>query len=151
MTKHDTTPKPHASAPRKKVCICCSLSFTDEAFKVAEELTALGFEPLLPQGIIDREIQKTDFDPVAAKIATGNVNKHFDKVQESDIVLVLNYPKKGIDGYIGANTFLEIGCAHYHHKPIYALDPLPDQPYIHDELHSFGIKVLDNDLKKLKK
>ena len=133
----------------KKVCICCSLSFTDEAFQVADKLKSLDFEPLLPQGVIDREIEKEGFDPVAVKIATGNVNKHFDKVQASDFVLILNYPKKGIDGYIGANTFLEIGCAHYHHKPIFALNPLPDQPYIYDELHSFGIKVLDGDLEKI--
>lgn len=132
-----------------KVCICCSLSFTNEVLALAKELEQLGHEVLLPNGVLSNIINEPDFDPVQAKITTGNVNKHIDKVRQSDAVLVCNYDKKGIKNYIGANTFLEIAAAHYFNKPIFALHALPDQPYINDELQSFGIKVINGDLKAL--
>lgn len=132
-----------------KVCICCSLSFTDEVLALAKELEQLGHEVLLPNGVLSNIINEPDFDPVQAKITTGNVNKHIDKVRQSDAVLVCNYDKKDIKNYIGANTFLEIAAAHYFDKPIFALHALPDQPYINDELQSFGIKVIDGNLKAL--
>lgn len=132
-----------------KVCICCSLSFTDEVLALAKELEQLGHEVLLPNGVLSNIINEPDFDPVQAKITTGNVNKHIDKVRQSDAVLVCNYDKKDIKNYIGANTFLEIAAAHYFDKPIFALHALPDQPYINDEIQSFGIKVIDGNLKAL--
>lgn len=134
-----------------KICICCSLSFTNEVLVLAKELEKQGFELLLPNSVIERSIEKPDFDPVQSKIRTGNVNKHIDKIKLSDAVLVCNYTKNGIKNYIGANTFLEIAAAHYFRKPIYTLNPLPDQPYIHDEIGSFDIKVLNGDLSKIKK
>lgn len=132
-----------------KVCICGSLSFTDEVLVLAKNLEKLGHEVLLPNGVLANIINEPDFDPVQAKIATGNVNKHIDKVRTSDAVLICNYDKNGIKNYIGANTFLEIAAAHYFGKPIFALHPLPDQPYINDEIRSFDIKVLNNNLEKL--
>lgn len=134
-----------------KICICCSLSFTDEVLALAKELEKQDFELLLPNSVIERSIKKPDFDPVQSKIKTGNVNKHIDKVKASDAILVCNYTKNGIKNYIGANTFLEIAAAHYFGKPIYVLNHLPDQPYIHDEIYSFDIKVLNGDLGKIKK
>lgn len=136
---------------KMKICICCSLSFTNEVLALAKELEKRGFELLLPNSVIERSIEKPDFDPVESKIRTGNVNKHIDKIKASDAVLVCNYTKNGVENYVGANTFLEIAAAHYFGKPIYALNPLPDQPYIHDEIYSFGIKVLDGDLNKIQK
>ena len=41
---------------------------------------------------------------------------------------MLTKKKKGIPGYIGANTFLELGFAYLLEKPIYLLHQIPDQP-----------------------
>lgn len=133
-----------------KTCICSSLSFVDEVNEVARNLTKIGHEVLLPNGIINRLIEKEDFDPVQAKIDTQSCQKHVDKVREADVILVCNYDKNGIQHYIGANTFAEMFVAYYFGKPIFALNSLPDQPYIHDEIYSFGIKVIDGDLNKIK-
>ncbi len=129
-----------------KICICCSLTFTNEVLALAEELEKLGHELLLPNSVMNRAIEKPDFDPVKTKAETDAVRKHIDKIKQADAVLVCNYDKKGIANYIGANTFIEIAAAHYHRKPIYTLNPLPDQPYIHDEIESFDIKILNGDL-----
>lgn len=135
-----------------KICICCSLSFTDEVKKIADRLHELGHEVLLPNGVIIDAIYKPDFDSVKAKRGNGYdfVREHFKKIEESDAMLVCNFTKNGIDNYIGANTFLEMGFAYYIKKPIYALNPLPDYKYINDELLNFDVKVINGDLSEIK-
>lgn len=131
-----------------KICICCSLSFPDEAQKIANELTELGHEVLLPHGIEVRAIERPDFDPVAAKHDNGYdaMRAHFAKIREADALLVCNFAKKGIDNYIGANTFLEMGYAYSLEKPIFTLNKLPDMPYINDELLAYEVTELNGNL-----
>lgn len=135
-----------------KICICCSLSFTDEVKKIADRLHELGHEVLLPNGVIVDAIHKPDFDSVEAKRGNGYdfVREHFKKIEESDAILVCNFTKNGIDNYVGANTFLEMGFAYYVKKPIYALNPLPDYKYINDELLNFDVMVINGDLSEIK-
>lgn len=132
-----------------KICVCCSASFPDEVLSLAKEIEALGHEVLLPNCIVQRQIERADFDPIKTKAATNAVRKHFDKIRESDAILVCNYTKKGIENYIGANTFLEMGFAHYYKKPIYVLNPLPEQEYINDEIKSFETICLSGDPEQL--
>jgi len=135
-----------------KICICCSLSFTDEVKIIADRLHELGHEVLLPNGVIIDAIHKPDFDSVESKRGNGYdfVRGHFKKIEESDAMLVCNFTKNGIDNYVGANTFLEMGFAYYVKKPIYVLNPLPDYKYINDELLNFDVKVINGDLSEIK-
>lgn len=133
-----------------KICICSSLSFVEEVNEVARNLMKMGHEVLLPNGIINRLVEKEDFDPVQTKIDTQSCHEHVDKIREADVILVCNFDKNGIQNYIGANTFAEMFVAHYFEKPIFALNSLPDQPYIHDEIYSFDVKAIDGDLSKIK-
>ena len=91
-----------------KICICCSLSFTDKVKQIAEELEKLGHEVLLPKGILIDVIHQPDFNPVTAKRDNGYdaIREHFDKIKDSDAVLVCNFTKNGVDNYICANTCL---------------------------------------------
>lgn len=134
-----------------KICICASLSFGDQVRQIAKQLEELGHEVLLPNGIIHHLIEQPNFDPIQAKINTDSNHLHVDKIRASDVVLVCNYTKNGIENYIGANSFAEMFTAYYFNKPIYVLNPLPDIPYINDEINSFGVKILNNDLNKLEK
>lgn len=132
-----------------KICICCSLSFGDEVCGIAKQLEAMGHEVLLPNGVIHRLNEAPDFDPVKAKLETDPYHVHTDKIRLSDAVLMCNYTKNGIENYIGANSFAELFAAYYFNKPIYMLNPLPDMPYINDEIKAFGAKVLNGDLSKV--
>ncbi len=134
----------------KKICICCSLSFTDEVLQIAKDLEKLGFEVLLPNGVLERLLEKEDFNAVQAKIDTDACHKHVDKIRGSDAILMCNFTKNGIENYIGANSFAELFVARYYDKPIFALNSLPNQPYINDEIRSFGIKVIDGKLEEVK-
>lgn len=132
-----------------KICICCSLTFTNEVIEVGKMLEQLGHEVLLPNGVINHLIEQPNFDPVQAKIETNSWRLHIDKIRNSDAVLVCNFLKNCTPGYIGANTYSEIAAAHYFEKPIFALFPLPDQPYINDEIRSLPITILDYDLTRI--
>lgn len=135
-----------------KICICCSLSFTDKVKEIAGELGELGHEVFLPNGVIIDAIHKSDFNPVEAKRGNGYdfIREHFKKIEESDAILVCNFTKNDIDNYIGANTFLEMGFAYYIKKPIFVLNPLPNYKYINDELLNFDVKIINGDLSRIK-
>lgn len=132
-----------------KICICCSLTFTNEVIEVGKMLEQLGHEVLLPNGVINRLIEQSNFDPVQAKIETNSWRLHIDKIRSADAVLVCNFLKNYTPGYIGANTYSEVAAAHYFEKPIFALFPLPDQTYINDEIQSLPITILDYDLTRI--
>lgn len=133
-----------------KICICCSLSFTKEVLQIAQQLETLGHEVLLPNGVINHLAEQPNYDPIQTKIETDPVHLHTDKIRTADAILVCNYSKNGIDHYIGANSFAEMFVAKYFDKPIFTLFPLPNQPYIHDEIHAFEPKILNGNLEKIK-
>ena len=63
---------------------------------------------------------------------------HFNKVESSDAILVLNYPKKGINGYIGGATLMEIAIARHFDKKIFILHDLPSEDILR---YSLEIKL----------
>ena len=63
-------------------------------------------------------------------------------------MLIANYPKKGVEGYIGGNSFLEMGFAHVLDKKIYLLNDIPEMIYS-DEIKAMQPVVLNSDIDKL--
>ncbi len=76
------------------------------------------------------------------------IRDHFNKVAWSDAILVANHDKKGIMGYVGPNTLMEMGLAFYLNKPIYLLNPIPDVPW-REEILGMKPVVLEGDLQRL--
>lgn len=76
------------------------------------------------------------------------MHRHFEKIKNSDAILVCNYTKNGIENYIGGNTLIEIGVAAYAQKILYILNAIPEVSY-KDEI--FGTKpiVLNGDIELL--
>ncbi len=105
----------------------------------------------MPNGVLKDAFYMKGFDPVLAKRDDGYnaIRDHFEKIQESDAILVCNFTKNGIENYIGANTSLEMGYAHGLGKPIYVMNPLPNYKYINDEILSFGAKILNGELSNI--
>ncbi|MBP8591384.1 hypothetical protein KBI33_02900 [Candidatus Shapirobacteria bacterium] len=115
--------------------------------KGLEDLGHVALTPIKAKGVdYWAEDNKTR---VEATKKFGLIGKHLDKIENSDAILVVNITKKGIANYIGANTFLEMGFAYYRKKRIYILNPLPDQPYIIDELLAFNPIVLNGKLETI--
>ena len=131
------------------ITLCGSIAFIDEMDAVREELEGLGHVVKLPPlEILDERTGK--MMPVKEYYALRKsavvsdtwvwqkkaeaMRNHFDKVAWSEAVLVCNYAKNGVSGYIGANTLLEMGLAFHLKKPIYMLESIPELAYTEEIL-----------------
>lgn len=137
-----------------KITICGSVTFMDEMNELKESLISMGFEEVqIPMGFgdNDKEIKEkmTRDEDGKRKIAFDLINQHWNKILKSDCVLIANYEKKGVPGYVGGNTFLEMGFAFVTGKPIFMLNPIPDMPYS-SEMEGMQPIVINNDLTKIK-
>lgn len=77
------------------------------------------------------------------------IMEHYNIISKSDCILVLNYDKHGIAGYIGGNSFLEMGFAYTQRKPIFLLYQIPEMPYYKTEIIAMKPVVINGDLKKI--
>ena len=145
-----------------KITICGSIAFFDEMLQIKQELEKLGHEVKIPptkiaddQGKMipvkqyyEMRKDENDDDSWIWDEKKKAMHSHFDKVEWSEAILVLNYTKRDIENYIGANTLLEMGLAFHLEKPIYLLNPIPDISYKEEVLGMFPI-VIKGDLTKL--
>jgi len=138
-----------------RIAICGSMAFAKEMLETKRSLEKMGHRVAVPG---DTEIiAEGKHDPSDAEsnykhcIETDVVMKCLKEIEKSDAILVLNHPKKGIEGYVGANTLIEIGLAYYFGKKIFLLyEPpcLEKSPHTH-EIQVMRPIVINGDLKKI--
>lgn len=136
-----------------KIIICGSISTADEILRVRKELESKGHEVEIPEGVKREEIRtKTNAsheERANIKVKYDLIRGYFEKIRLNDVVLVVNPEKKGIPGYIGGNTLIEMAFAHVLNKPLYCLYELPDLSYT-SEIRAMQPVVLNGDLTKIK-
>jgi hypothetical protein len=146
-----------------KITLCGSIVFFDKMLEAKKQLETLGHEVKLPPMEVPDE--NGNMIPVAKyyelrKTITDDTSwiwqrkeeamrVHFDKVIWADAILVLNYDKNGVVGYVGANTFLEMGLAFYSRKTIYLLNQIPEANY-KEEILGMRPRVIHGDLCEIK-
>ena len=136
----------------KKVILCGSISCSDEILRVMRELQEKGFEVAIPEGV--KHLAEWEGDDAAVsekadrKIQHDLIRGYYEKMKKYDIVLIVNPEKKGIPGYIGGNTLIEMAFAHVLNKALYVLYPVPEMPYTSEILAMQSI-VLGGDLNKM--
>jgi len=134
-----------------KITICGSIKFYKDMLTAQKKLEKLGHVVLMPTKAKGVDYWSNDNKArVEAKKKFEFISEHFDKIEKSGAILVVNITKGEIKNYIGANTFLEMGFAYYRKKKIFTLNPLPEQSYITDELLTFDPIVLNGKLNSIK-
>lgn len=138
-----------------KIAICGSLAFTYQFAELKEQLEAMGHEveiPFTSRKILggeftleEVEASKGGSESATYKASNDVIRRYYEVVKSADAILVANYQKNSINGYIGANTFLEMGFAHVLHIPIYVLNPMPESSFS-DEMRAMQPIVLNGDL-----
>ena len=119
-----------ADAPNRflHVVICGSMSAIDEMERLAATLRQDGCVVTTPA----REECNLDWnklpDEATIPLKRAFLNDYFDIIRDCDIVLIANYTKHDVDGYIGANALMEAACGHALRKPVYFLNPIGAQP-----------------------
>lgn len=143
---------------KKTITICSSASFYRQALEAQEELQKRGFRVLIPhtahimrrRNNFDVSVYKTWFaNDSDWNKKTEFMNKHFQKVLESEAILVLNYEKNGMAGYIGGNVLMEMAIAFHYKKPIFVLHPVSERLPVYEEVLGMKPFFLSGELKNL--
>jgi hypothetical protein len=136
----------------KKVIICGSISAAAEITAAQHVLEALGCEVEIPEGV--KNLAEWIGDGAGAtekaerKVRLDLIRGYYEKMKDYDAALVVNPEKKGVAGYVGGNTLIEMAFAHILHKPLYILYPIPNMPYT-SEMLAMKPTVLDGDVSKI--
>jgi nucleoside 2-deoxyribosyltransferase len=146
-----------------KITICGSIAFYKEIIKAKKKLEAMGHEVKTPPAeISDDQGKIIDVETyyVIRKEGINNPNSwlwnkkeeliknHFKKIEWCDAILVTNYDKNGVKGYVGGNTLMEMGLALHLGKPIFMINEIPELNYKEEIL---GMKpVIIKNLEEIK-
>lgn len=149
-----------------KITICGSIGFYKEMESARDELVRRGYEVKIPELALDapqefgggkkvyfgQYIEQNggiDAFPAEHKIwdmKEGAINDHYEKIDWGDGILVINHEKRGICGYIGGNTLIEIGVAFYLKKKIYILNHVSSELSYKQEIMGMKPVMLDGNL-----
>jgi len=120
--------------------------------KVKKELEKNSQEVLLPRHTEEYARMKTldhiSNESVKNKINNDLISNYYNEIRKGDAILVANEELNNIKGYIGGNTFLEIGFAYVLNKKIFLLNEIPEMGY-KDEIIAMQPIVLNGDLSKI--
>ena len=123
-----------------KITICGSMKFAKEMLEAQKSLEQLEHEAIVPidtQACFENPDLKLNESLEHCAQFSGGIDKdHFDKIADSDAILVLNYPKHGMDGYVGGATLMEIGIARHLNKKIFLLYDVPA-----DEVLRYSLEI----------
>lgn len=142
----------------KTITICCSASFYRQALEVQDQLKKMGFRVLMPltankmkkSGDFNVETYKTWYTNAADYGKKEKLMKtHFKKVIEGDVILVINFKKDGMEGYIGGNGLMEMAIAFHYGKPIYVLNPVSQLSPLYEEILGMRPIFLNGNLEKI--
>jgi len=129
------------------IAICGSMEFAREMTAVGSLLEAQGHRVLYPKYTLPFAQQiPSKQEKARLKKLEDLILAHYKNITKSDAILILNYDKDNRKGWIGANSFLEMGFAHVLGKRIYLFNPIPDFDYFREEIEAMDPVVLDGNL-----
>lgn len=131
-----------------KITICGSMHHIDGMKAASQRLEELGYETEIPnprEGEVD--YHALPFKERAA-LKDNLIKEHLNKITESDAIFVYNDEKKGVEGYIGGNTLMEMAFAYAQGIEIFTLQPAPDLSY-RDEIEGMRPIVIDGNVEKI--
>ena len=124
------------------------MSFIDDIKKISSELENRGFTVYIPEEQ-EREISREALGEEAfAKEKGGYIEAHLIKIENSDKVLIANFEKNGIKGYVGPNSLIELAFGYALRKQLLLLYEPAEQP-CKPEVLSMGTTILRGNLEKI--
>lgn len=153
-----------------KITICGSIGFYKEMESARDYLLERGYEVKVPElslevpqkfgggkvsyyGKYIEENGGIDAFPDVHEIwdlKESAIRDHYEKIDWSDAILVINHEKRGISGYIGGNTLIEMGVAFYSGKDIFVLNVVSSQLSYKHEIMGMKPTLLNGNLDSLK-
>jgi len=145
-----------------KITICSSAFFTKRVYEIKQKLEEIGYEVFVFPDEVEldgKKLHVTEFYKMKKedyfndeywKLKNKLINEHIGKIEKSDAILVLNLDKNEKEGYIGGNTFLEMGIAHYLNKKIFLWKkPSENLPYF-EEIMALNPIIINENIEEIK-
>jgi len=131
----------------KTITICGSMKFMSEMKEWQKKLESQEYHVVTPLLVDFHDLRDIQGDEKTfEEFKRRETKNHFEKIKNSDIVLVLNYDKNGAKNYIGGNSFAEIAYAvalnycHQKNIEIYTVNPIPEDSPYSEELKAWQVK-----------
>lgn len=131
-----------------KIAICGSMQFAKEIMEISEKLKSGGHAVEIPKSIEEYAEGSKKVEDKWSKAEGDVIKGYFEKIKDSDAVLIVNFSKNHIENYIGGNSLIEMAFAHVLDKTIFLLNPAPSMSYS-DEIIAMNPVVLYGDLKNI--
>ena len=138
-----------------KIMICGSMSFAKEMLETQRQLQELGHQVDVPCDTEEFISGRQHADNLEADrqhcVENDIMRKCFDLVAAADAVLVVNYPRHGVDGNIGTSALMELGLAYHLKKKLFLLYPIPSSETVRwaHEVSIFQPTIIHADLTKV--
>jgi len=132
-----------------KIAICASMVFTERMIEIKQRLEELGHECFISEfaeAYIGKSVEDKEKITIYHKNEKDAIRLFYDKIKQSDAILVLNYDRRGVENYIGGNTLMEIGFAHILNKRIFLCNPIPEIEYYKSEIEAVRPVIINGDL-----
>jgi hypothetical protein len=140
------------------IAVCASVSHYPHLPEIQKELKRLGYKAILPRTA--RKMIKSDNfsvekhkawykDKSLYKIKTALIKAHLKEIDKADAILVANYEKNGLAGYIGGNVLIEMAAAFIGKKPIFVLNPIDENLGIKEEIYGLNSIFLEGKLENI--
>lgn len=111
-----------------RVCVCGSMTHIDRIEALGEVLREGGHEVRTPK----RDDLGLDWSTLSLEqqIArkTLYIREYQDEIRTADVILIANFPKHGVAGYVGANSLMEAAVASALGAPVVFLNEMGPQP-----------------------
>lgn len=132
-----------------KIGVIGSLHFVEQLFAARDGLRNLGHDAFISsqaEPFLGKNQAERDALNIQQKMEEDAIREFWRLMQGADAVLAVNLEKRGIPGYIGGNTLLELGFAHVLGQKIFLWEPIPDIPYYQTEIEAMKPVIINGDL-----
>lgn len=122
-----------------RITICGSMQFLPEIGQLKLRLEERGHIVVIPIATPDEKVVDGVYvkpwqsdDGVTKELPQNDelwrvkfdsMVSYFEEIEQAEAIIVANYEKNGIAGYIGGNTLMEIGVALSRKKPLFMMYP----------------------------
>ena len=129
------------------------MSVSKEMVEAEKNLKELGHKVVIPDFTYEYAemdtIDKMHTESARNKVEHDLIRGYYKKIKDSDALIVINVNRHGVEGYIGGNSFLEMGFAYILNKPIYLFNNIPEMSYT-DEIKAMQPTIINGDLGLIK-
>ena len=125
------------------ITICGSATFAEEMGKAADVLRDKGLEVFTPDPLVTEEWYQENYTrEKLLEMKPVWTKEHFARIKKSNAILILNHEKRGIQGYFGSNTLMELSVAFFLDKKIFLLNPITEDHPHFEEVIAMKITIL---------